>query len=78
MNEIKLILIYKPDRKKKKNIYHPAIHLNARKEKKKSIPLEPTLHLVNALINKFTSLYIKMKGTDKFKQIFLTEQNHEI
>lgn len=58
---------------KKIYIYHPAIDLNARKKKKNQFPLQPTLHLLNALINMFMSLYIKMWGTDKFKNKFLQQ-----
>lgn len=40
------------------------------RKKKNQFPLQPTLHLFNALINMFTSLYIKRWGTDKFKNTF--------
>lgn len=65
-------------KKNKIKIYIPSSNRSyCKKERKKKeknqFPLQPTLHLLNALINMFTSLYIKRWGTDKFKNTFLQQ-----
>jgi len=61
-NKAVILIFFKQSVKKKKkgNIYHPAIDRDAKKQNKKPqipFPIEPTLH---PLINIFMSLYIKM------------------